>query len=196
MQSSFINELTILQDRADLTTSQIRELSAQQKQLSDHVEISQSRLRTRQERKQRMQNLQRAIGEMKERIGGSNKVNGRVAPASLPFGDADIALAVADPNSVNGAGMHQLPDASTLSARVGAYNTLNAGLAAHLTSLKSRDTELESKYRKVVALCTSVDEHKVDSLLPQLLLAVESEPENDVGRVREFLKRVEAVGSA
>jgi len=147
-----------------------------------------------------MQNLKRAIGEMKERIAagivGGVKINGRIMPGNFSLGDADAALAVPDPNTMNGAGAHQLPDASTLNARLAAYNTLNAGLAAHFTSLKSRDTELESKYRKVVALCTNVDEDKVDSLLPQLLLAVESEPENDVGRVREFLKRVEAVGGA
>jgi hypothetical protein len=104
------------------------------------------------------------------------------------LGDADREFAV-DATAAPG----NLPDAATLSARVAAYNSLNASLAAHLQSLKARDTELESKYRKVVALCTSVPEGKVDTVLQQLVTAVESEPENDVGRVREFLKRVEAI---
>ena len=57
----------------------------------------------------------------------------------------------------------------------------------------------------VIALCTSVSEGEVDGLMGQLVLAVESEgtgggvdggaggAAGDVGRVREFLRRVEMV---
>ena len=93
------------------------------------------------------------------------------------------------------------PSPQTLQARLSAYASLNARLAAHLTTLKARDSELEAKMRKVIALCTGVPEEDVDRLLPQLCQAVESEGEGigttarDVGRVREFLRKVDEVAS-
>jgi hypothetical protein len=54
-------------------------------------------------------------------------------------------------------------------------------------------------YRKVVALCTGVPEDKVEESLPSLVAAVESETQNvgeqDVGRVRDFLRKVEGGGN-
>lgn len=54
-------------------------------------------------------------------------------------------------------------------------------------------------YRRVVSLCTGVAEDKVDEALPSLVAAIESEKgvmdgEGDVGRVREFLRRVDGSG--
>jgi hypothetical protein len=89
----------------------------------------------------------------------------------------------------------------TLQTRLSAYSTLNVRLAAHLTTLRARDSELEAKMRKVIALCTCVPEEDVDRLLPQLCQAIESEGEGigttarDVGRVREFLRKVDEVAS-
>jgi acetylornithine deacetylase/succinyl-diaminopimelate desuccinylase-like protein len=193
MHSQFSAELRLLQDRVDNSTLQIRELSAQQKALSTTFETAQASYRARQERKQRIQNLRRAVHDMRERLGVSS-ANGAPSPTILNVGDADAEFSVPEPSSQQA--VNALPDSATLNARLSTYKSLNASLAAHLTSLKARDTELESKYRKVVALCTNVPEAKVDTVLQQLVLAVESEPENDVGRVREFLKRVEAVTGA
>jgi regulatory protein SWI6 len=187
MQSQFSAELRILQDRIDTSTSQIRELSTEQKALSSEVDARQSLLRARQERKQRIQNLHRALSEMRDRV-LANHTRGAKRLPTMALGDADREFQSHTDESA---------DLAMLNVRLGTYNGLNASLSAHLSSLKARDTELESKYRKVVALCTNVPENKVDSVLGQLVTAVESERENDVGRVREFLKRVEAVtGSA
>ena len=61
--------------------------------------------------------------------------------------------------------------------------------------LKSRSAEMEGMYRKVVSLCTGVEEGKVEESLPALVAAVESERgglgQQEVGRVREFLRRVD-----
>jgi regulatory protein SWI6 len=52
-------------------------------------------------------------------------------------------------------------------------------------------------YRRVVSLCTGVDEDKVEESLPNLLQAIESEKgagievEGDVARVRDFLRKVD-----
>jgi regulatory protein SWI6 len=192
VHSQFAAELRVMQDRIDSTTSHIREISAQQKELSTHAEANQSRARDRQERKRRIQNLRRAVAEMRERVPLSKKANGAagsVSPQHMEIGEADVEFAVPDSPQL------PLPDSGTLTSRLSTYKSLNASLSAHLTSLKARDTELEAKYRKVVALCTNVSEEKIDTVLGQLVMAVESEPENDLGRVREFLRRVEAIST-
>ena len=57
--------------------------------------------------------------------------------------------------------------------------------------------ELEKKLRRVVALCTGVEEEKLDIMIGGLITAVESEKGEDVevSRVREFLRKVEGVES-
>ena len=74
MQSQFSAELRILQDRIDTSTTQIRDLSAEQKALSSEVEARQSLLRARQDRKQRIQNLRRALTEMRDRVLANREV--------------------------------------------------------------------------------------------------------------------------
>jgi hypothetical protein len=61
--------------------------------------------------------------------------------------------------------------------------------------LREKDGQLEVMYRKVVSLCTKVDEERVDSVLDLLVQALESDPLEgaDVGRVKEFLRKVEGV---
>jgi regulatory protein SWI6 len=191
MQSLFVDELRRTQERVDSSTLQIRDLSTQQNNLTIRVEAQLAQLRSRQERKQRIQNLKRAISDMRDRIINQGYPANQTLP-TLSVGDADRNYAVPE-GSPKPSEIQRLPNLAKLSSWLSTYNSLNASLGAHLNTLKSRDSELEAKYRKVVSLCTNVEESKVDGLLSQLVLAVECEPENDVGRVREFLRRVEAV---
>ncbi|KAK3062512.1 hypothetical protein LTS18_003918, partial [Coniosporium uncinatum] len=77
--------------------------------------------------------------------------------------------------------------------------------------LRSRSGQLEGMYRKVVSLCTGVEERRVEEMLGGLVVAVESEGASgglhkiggpwivegsggmEVGRVREFLRKVDGV---
>jgi len=83
-----------------------------------------------------------------------------------------------------------------LRGRFNAYLTNNHRLQHVADQLRSRSTELESMYRKVVSLCTGVSEDKIEESLPALVAAVESERggigEQEVRRVREFLRRVDS----
>lgn len=60
-----------------------------------------------------------------------------------------------------------------------------------MRDLQSKSSELANKYRKVVGLCTGTPVEKVDQVAPKLLRAIESEPNVDLRRIREFLTRVE-----
>lgn len=179
----FDAEIRILQDKIDTHTSSIRDISTQQQALSAQVEGIQARKRARDERRQKIENLRRAVAEMRASR-SHHKSNGSRSNINARLGDADAEFGATG-------------TMSELQARVTAYASLNGRLSEYLTGLRRRDGELEAKYRRVIALCTGAEEEKVDAVLGQLVLAVESEGEGaggqDVGRVREFLRRVEMV---
>ena len=91
--------------------------------------------------------------------------------------------------------LDRLPSTAVLRQRVQAYTPHNAALTQHSRSLKQQDGELEAKYRKVVSLCTHVDEDQVDEVLNNLTRALESDTSDAVegGRVKDFLRKLENV---
>jgi chromosome segregation ATPase len=172
--SQFSAELRIIQDRIDGYTASVKDISTQQKDLTTQIERITLRKRERDEKRQKIENLRRAVSEMRE----SRRSNSN--PQGVRLGDADRELG------------------GEARARYAAYASLNGRLSGHLAGLRARDGELEVKYRRVIALCTGVPEESVDGVLGQLVQAVESEGDvgsggQDVGRVREFLRRVEMV---
>ena len=88
-----------------------------------------------------------------------------------------------------------LPTAAVLRARASAYRKTNERLEAQAMALRCQSSEVEAMLRKIVGLCTGVGEDGVDAIVGGLWKAVESEQgdEVEVGRVREFLRRVEGV---
>lgn len=95
----------------------------------------------------------------------------------------------------NAALIAHLPSIQTLRQRLDVYIQNNLSLADRSQKLKEKDGQLESMYRKIVALCTKTDEEKVDMVLEGLVQALDSDPLDgvEVGRVREFLRKVEGV---
>jgi hypothetical protein len=215
LRPQFEAEMRALQDHIDAHNATIRDLSATQKTLTDRLERVHSTIRARAERKQKLQNLRRFVADMKSRL---SKTQNLPDLTKVRVGDADKPFAVPE-DSIPPSPSNQLrspetglptpthshsqsfaqstASAQVLQTRVNAYTSLNARLAAHLTSLKARDSELEGKYRQVIALCTGVASEDVDKMLPSLLAAVESE-QGGVGtsdggemRVREFLRKVD-----
>lgn len=86
-----------------------------------------------------------------------------------------------------------LPSTAILSARVVAYRKHNSRLEEEAKTLRSQSGELENQLRKIVSLSTGIPEEKIDDMVPGLMAAVASESGDDVevGRVRDFLRRVE-----
>ncbi|KAH7084084.1 apses transcription factor-like protein [Paraphoma chrysanthemicola] len=84
---------------------------------------------------------------------------------------------------------------SFLQHRLDTYTQSNAALLNRSRKLKEKDGQLEQMYRKVVSLCTKVEENRVEECLESLVAALDSEEGEgvEVGRVREFLRKVEGV---
>jgi regulatory protein SWI6 len=75
------------------------------------------------------------------------------------------------------------------------YTQSNHALLSRSRKLKEKDGQLEQMYRKVVSLCTKVEESRIEECLESLVAALDSEEGEgvEVGRVREFLRKVEGV---
>ncbi|KAK5126220.1 transcriptional regulator swi6 [Cryomyces antarcticus] len=106
--------------------------------------------------------------------------------------------------------LESLPSNQLLQKWTQVIEDSNEEMQQQIQDLRSKDARLEAQYRKVVSLCTGVQEDEVDDCLPSLIRAVESEkgpvgdgaggvmgpnacPE-DIGRVRDFLRKVEGSG--
>lgn len=191
--------------------AKLRECSAQLGEERRKLESLKKRKNERLEIRQKIQNLQRAAAEERARL-ASQGIVVKSQQTLQRIGDADTALGLTIPAEIVRLGgmdrsgglalsphdhayLSSLPSIPHLRARLAAYNANAEALKSVAGNLKSRSSELEEGFRKVVALCTGVPMEKVEGLLAGLVRAVESEEEGvEVARVREFLRRVEETG--
>lgn len=204
--ASHKDTLRIRSEQIDNLNTQIQEFSALQRQDLDALHEIKERVKTRGERQAKIANLKRSIAEKRRRMGNNRRASpvGEVSPPWLSNASNEEVLSFSPPNGSPNALQRQfittnLPPSSTLQNLIGTYMQQNNDLQRHAGELKSRSTELEGMYRKVVSLCTGVEEDKVEESLGSLVAAVESERgglgEQEVGRVREFLRRVDGAVS-
>ncbi len=81
-----------------------------------------------------------------------------------------------------------------MQARAEAYRVNNEQLSIQIRNLNDQSSELEEDLKKVVQVCTRIeDPTMLEDMLPRLLQAVESErgEELEAGRVVDLLRRVE-----
>ncbi|KAF1992390.1 apses-domain-containing protein [Aulographum hederae CBS 113979] len=214
--ASFELELRHAQERIDRATLAIRDLSAHQQSESAKLEALKRRQRNRTQRTQRLSNLRRATEDLRQTLLRS----GAVTDPTRLRGAREVELGQADKTGgwevsiddlrtgghpANGAdGLPSGGNASPwtltptiIKARIAAYEANNGRLHVRAQTLKSKSVELESLYRRVVALCTGVEEQNVERMLAALVQALGVAPaENrpvEVGRVREFLRKVDGV---
>lgn len=188
-------------EQIDQLNSQIQVFSARQKQELDHLAEIKERVRLRTERQAKIANLKRSIAEKRR----ESAQRSRTAP---PPSLADVEPTwLNDTNSqtlldasADSAQLSSLPSPTVLKATLNAYLANNSNLQRQADELRARSSEMEGMYRKVVSLCTGVAEDKVEESLPALVAAVESEKgalgREDVGRVRDFLRRVDGGNGA
>ncbi|KAH8809014.1 hypothetical protein F5884DRAFT_677166 [Xylogone sp. PMI_703] len=214
-EGEFSREMESKQATIDSIHSKLREASAQLGEERRRLDSLLERTKALEERKLKISNLKRAVEEERAQLSNLQQQQSISNGAPMNLGDADqlLALPAAIPTNIlssislsstqqphtpavlDQAHRHllaSLPSPAVLRARVGAYKANNAALKDKVQALESESTELATKYRKIISLCTRVEETNIDDVLENLLRAVESET-NDVelGRVREFLARVE-----
>lgn len=197
-------------DQIDRLNEQIREFSAMQKAELERLQVTQARIKARGEKQAKLANLRRIMNEKRASL--SPDLHEELKSGAVQLGSADSVLLPEDLAAIlpnlpqEGATISPeqrsllssaLPPPSELRTRLHAYNTNNTQLKDHANELRGRSHELEGLYRRVVSLCTGVEEERVEEALPNLLQAIESEKsggieaEGDVVRVRDFLRKVD-----
>ena len=93
------------------------------------------------------------------------------------------------------AAISSLPTPQVLAARLTAYKKTNNRLENNAKDLRAKSSTLEANLKRVVGLCTGIEEPRIEEMVQGLQNAVESEREDglEVGRVREFLRVVEGM---
>lgn len=174
----------------ETSNAELRDIANGHAQELERFEASVRRSKDRADRHQKCANLQRTVHD--QRIRAQHQGYSADANRNLHEYAIDISpLESADPSSQH-AYLASLPSAAVLRPRLTGFRSNNDVLEQMNAALQSRSIELESLYRKVVSRCTQEEEGKVDGLLEQLLAAVESEEgDAEVGRVKEFLRKVE-----
>lgn len=194
---------------------QLRDASGELGEQRRRVELLQAEAKERDARKTKIANLRRAYDEERARLSQmQNQFGGQMnGELELQLGDADKGLSIPDQaaailSRIN-INPHQpvvidrtdrqalsscLPPTHILRARLNAYKAVNQDLETNVRELQSKSSELASKYRQIISLCTQTPESKIDSVIDNLLRAVDSENADvELTRVREFLQRVEGV---
>ncbi|CAL8575976.1 transcriptional regulator swi6 [Xanthoria parietina] len=158
----------------------------------------------------RVVNLRQAHELLKARHG-----NGPDLKTNIKIGEADAGLEVEasklpplppqlpsfEPPSSDLAQINyvaHLPPTSILQARAEAYRVNNEQLGIQIKALNDQSSELEENLKKVVQVCTRVEDAALlEEMLPRLLQAVESErgEELEAGRLVDLLRRVEGEGA-
>ncbi|ODV91788.1 hypothetical protein CANCADRAFT_30114 [Tortispora caseinolytica NRRL Y-17796] len=180
LNDDFKAEIGRKQQAIDKVHSNLRELSSKLGIYRSGAELVKSKTNNLADLKQQVQNLERALQVEDAEFRRKNPNSEAITQAFRGEFDADQPFR-------NSEGL-PLP---VLRARVAAYQANRDILRDLATQLQSRSSELESKYRKVVSLCTGVEEGRVDSLLEGLLHAVESDSDLiDTSRIASFLQRV------
>ncbi|KAK5700559.1 transcriptional regulator swi6 [Elasticomyces elasticus] len=197
--------LRVRTEQIDRLNTQIREFSAMQQADLERLREVKERVKVRGARRDRIEGLKRAIQERKGARTASKRRPAELDTTWLEGEDAEEILESNTPENLSPTpaqraflATHHVPSPKSLQARVNAYLTHNASLQGQADELKGRSREIEDLYRRVVSLCTGVEEGMVVESLPALVAAVESERggvrEEEAGRVREFLRRVDGGG--
>ncbi|KAI9715035.1 MAG: transcriptional regulator swi6 [Chrysothrix sp. TS-e1954] len=209
-QLQYSTELAKKQSLVDQQNAELISIASQQKVEIERLESLRKQKRDREERKDKIANLRRAMQEWKAKRPDLHSPNGDanndgtalqlIDPALLPPEQTDpSSLDATDAlGSEQQSYLQSLPSSAMMRAQANAIKSNNTSLGGRVAALKARSLELEDQYRRVVSLCTGVDESKVDTMLEGLLAAVESEEKEavEVGRVRDFLRKVEGVVEA
>ncbi|CAZ86004.1 unnamed protein product [Tuber melanosporum] len=203
-EKDFQGEIEAKQEQVTGTLNRLREVTLKLGKEKEKMNQLRQRSRQHSELKQHCQNLRRAIEEENVRLQGKGgntngdvpSLKGERLDPDRPFKIKMELLAQSGDSREIGERQKQylksLPSTAVLKARVRAYTTNGENLREVAGKLHDKSTDLEDKFRRVVALCTGLEEYKIDSLLEGLVQAVESDPgEVDTARVSSFLRKVD-----
>ncbi|KID76491.1 Start control protein cdc10 [Metarhizium brunneum] len=194
--TAFQQEMKSKQVSLDAMHATLRTTSTQLGDARRNLEQLTSTVKKQQLARQKVSNLAHAREDEQLRLMNEQQRSSQPNPSASWETELSAMLEAAE-ESTNSGGFgseSMLPTASILRSRIRAMEARREVTRKMVSALKGRSRDVEIKYRRVVALCTGVQEGEVDAVVDNLLKAVESErDELDIGRVRRFLGGVEGV---
>ncbi|KAH7324942.1 hypothetical protein B0I35DRAFT_476143 [Stachybotrys elegans] len=192
--STFQQEMKAKQSSLDALHATLRTTSTQLGEARRNLEQLTATIKKQQLARQKVANLASAREDEQHNLMKEQSHSSQPNPSSSWETELSAMLEAAGESSASFNGDGLLPSAAILKARVRAVENRRDITRKMVQALKGRSQEVEIKYRRIVALCTGVQESEVDAVVDGLLKAVESErDELEIGRVRRFLGGVEAV---
>ncbi|KAI0270965.1 transcription factor [Russula aff. rugulosa BPL654] len=200
LSADFAAEIKTKQDNLDVTQAHLRaatrELSEQRKQ----IQVWQARCSELDQVTQRIRNVEHAlVDEEKFDWTGRTELDGvdaleKAGPAFRRRGQNSTMFVDVSFN-VNAEPILPTGDSVTSLIRLRRMKMWHVRMEAlvrqRLESLRGASAEREFQCKKIVALCTGVPIDKVEEMLEDLLVAVESETQVvDIGRVSGFMQKV------
>lgn len=183
------DELKKKQDTLNELHSGLRTASTQLADTRRKTELVREKLKIQQLHRQRVANLARELENIQYRMGAMSNEHGATQSSAASAWEDELANNLDSPATTT-----KLPDTPLLRARIAATTAVLASTKDKFAALHGSSRELETKYRRLVALAASCDEASVDDVLESLVRAVQSERgELEIGRVRKFLGGVDAV---
>ncbi|KZP25560.1 apses-domain-containing protein [Athelia psychrophila] len=205
LSTEFNTEVKSKQDSLDVTQAHLRaatrELSEQRKQ----IQAWQIRCAELDQVNQRVRNLEKALAEEdgfdwtgRTDLSG-NDAGKSAGPAFQWRGQSStmVSLAGSIDLSYNVEPDPPLPTADSLQSLIKLrrmqlwHSRMEELMLQRLKSLQGASAEKEYQCKKIVALCTGITIDKVEEMLENLVIAVESESQIvDIGRVSGFMQKV------
>ncbi|KAI0376311.1 apses-domain-containing protein [Hypomontagnella monticulosa] len=187
--TSFHAELRKKQQDVDSLHASLRTTSTQLGDARRQLETLQTAAKSQSLARQKISNLSRGRDEEQKRAAWLEQSYGRLDPNHSWEAELANVLEPAEGDAPNAA---LLPTSAVLRARIQALKGRTEVMRKNVGNLKGRSKEAEIKYRRVLALCTGVNEGEIDVVIDNLLRAVESEKgELEIGRIRRFLGGVD-----
>lgn len=193
------DELKKKQDTLNELHSGLRTASTQLADTRRKTELVREKLKTQQLHRQRVANLARELENIQYRMGALSNEHGATQSSAASAWEDELANIASSPTTsptitTTTTTTSKLPDTPLLRARLAATTAVLGSTRDKFAALHGSSRELETKYRRLVALAASCDEASVDDVLESLVRAVQSERgELEIGRVRKFLGGVDAV---
>ena len=177
----------------DSLHAQLRTTSAALADSRRTLEDLQNAVQAQQIARQKVANLSQAREDEQHRLLQEQSRSSQPNPSSSWETELSAMLSAADSQNQleDGPVQTMLPSTAVLKARIKAVKDRRDMTQKLVQALKGKSRDVEIKYRRVVALCTDAREDEVDTVMDNLLKAIESErDELDIGRVRRFLSGV------
>lgn len=179
------------------STQQLKRLREQAKERNERVQKITSLRSAADEEGYRLQQLKEQFPSLDRSLngeGGAEMVLGQPDNQFSAFRSGTTSQEIEAHMQANPGALEGMVGKDQLRARIQAYKQNNQDMENRVAEMQRGSRKTQEKYRRVIALCTKTDENKLDNLLEGLWRSVESDAADvELGRVREFLSRVEGV---